>query len=164
MKQNPSLSQGLKLRNYLLNKKQKNQKQPFWCWCSWSNIFWAFPSVHYGVVVVAQVIFVTEIGTVTLNKTAFRVINFLKCHLVGFNPFDKIQLSFSYLGNSWDKLTSQGIRNCKIWFKLWKAVFQRQPWCHNPPLYILKPSGFTLSCSHQSKHAFSQGHTEQFTV
>ena len=118
-------------------------------------------AMHYGVErgQVAQVFFVTEIGTIQLNKTPFTVIYFWKCHLVGFNPFDKIQLSLSYLGNSLDKFTSQGIRNCKICFKLWKAVFQGQPWCQDPSLHIMKPSGFTLNCSHQSKYAFSQGHT-----
>ena len=80
--------------------------------------------------------------------------SFLKWQFVGFKPLDKIQFSLSYLGNSWDKLTSQGIRNCKISFKLPKAMLQRPPWCQDPPLLILKPSSFTLSCSHHPSRIF----------
>ena len=62
--------------------------------------------------------FVIEIGKIQLDYTPFRVISFLNCNLVGFKPLDQIQLCLSYLGNSLDKLTSKGIRNCKISFKL----------------------------------------------
>ena len=94
--------------------------------------------------------FVIEIGTIQLDKAPFMVIFYWKCNLFGFNPLDKIQLSLSYLGNSWDKLTSQGIKNYKISFKLQQAVFQQPPWCQDPPLHLLKSSGFTYSHSHKA--------------
>ena len=111
-----------------------------------------YASVHYGVEKsqVAQVFCVKEIGKIQLDKTTIKFFFGLKCHLIGFNSLDKIQLSLSYLGNSWDKLTSQVIRNCKISFKLSQAVFQQPPWFQDSPLHLLKPSGFTHSHSHQS--------------
>ena len=61
-----------------------------------------------------------------------------------WSSVNKIKLSLSNLGNSLDQLTSQGIRNCKICFKLPKAVIQRPTWCQDPPLYILKLQASTL--------------------
>ena len=109
--------------------------------------------LHYGVIWCPRdwVFFAIKIGKIWVKLIPFRVLSGSKCHLVGLNYFDYIQLSLSYLANYWDKLTSQGIRNCKISFKLTKAAFQRPPWWQDPPLHLLKPSDFTHIYSHQPK-------------
>ena len=65
-------------------------------------------TVHYGVEMgqVAQVFFCDRNRYNTTRLDTLQGNFLIKCHLGGFKPLDKIQISLSYLGNSWDKLTS----------------------------------------------------------